>query len=63
MYKHYLCINLLSVYHVMEKNACRLTTERLFLRAWQDSDAEALCKYAKDPAIGPIAGWSPNTSV
>ncbi|MDR2145399.1 MAG: GNAT family N-acetyltransferase [Tannerella sp.] len=38
-------------------------TERLILRAWQDSDAESLFKYAKNPNIGPKAGWQPHTSV
>lgn len=33
-----------------------LETSRLILRPWQEADAEALYKYAKDPAIGPIAG-------
>lgn len=40
-----------------------LTTERLLLRPWQEQDAEALYRYAKDPAIGPIAGWHPHQSV
>lgn len=40
-----------------------LETSRLILRPWQETDAEALYKYAKDPAIGPIAGWPPHTSV
>ena len=40
-----------------------LQTERLILRAWQESDAEALYKYAKNPNVGPIAGWQPHTSV
>ena len=47
----------------MDKNTCLLTTLRLQLRPWQESDAEALYKYAQDPAIGPIAGWPPHTSV
>lgn len=38
-------------------------TERLILRPWLESDAESLFKYAKDPDIGPIAGWPPHTSV
>ncbi len=41
----------------------QLTTQRLFLRPWQESDAEDLYHYAKDPDIGPIAGWPPHTSV
>ena len=40
-----------------------IITERLVLRPWRESDAEALYKYAKDPAIGPVAGWPPHTSV
>ena len=40
-----------------------IVTERLILRPWQESDAESLYKYARDPAIGPIAGWPPHTSV
>jgi len=34
-----------------------LVTERLILHRWEDSDAETLFEYAKDPDIGPIAGW------
>jgi len=40
-----------------------LETDRLILRAWEESDAPALYKYASDPAVGPIAGWPPHTSV
>lgn len=40
-----------------------LTTQRLRLRPWRDEDAETLYQYAKDPAVGPIAGWPPHTSV
>ena len=38
-----------------------IVTERLILRPWQESDAESLYKYARDPEIGPIAGWPPHT--
>lgn len=38
-------------------------TDRLILRPWRETDAEALFRYASDPDIGPIAGWSPHTSV
>ena len=38
-------------------------TERLTLRRWQDSDAECLYHFAKNPKIGPIAGWPPHKSV
>lgn len=38
-------------------------TSRLILRPWDESDAETLYQYAKDPEVGPIAGWPPHTSV
>lgn len=34
-----------------------LETERLILRRWEESDAESMYEYAKDPDVGPIAGW------
>lgn len=40
-----------------------IETERLVLRKWTESDAESLYKYAKDPDVGPIAGWPPHTCV
>lgn len=40
-----------------------IETERLILRPWQEQEAEILYKYARDPDIGPIAGWKPHTSV
>lgn len=40
-----------------------LETKRLILRPWQESDAQQLYEYAKDPAVGPAAGWPPHTSV
>lgn len=40
-----------------------LETARLILRPWQETDAPELYRYAKDPAVGPIAGWPPHTSV
>lgn len=40
-----------------------LETNRLILRPWQDSDAEELYKYAKGPAVDPIAGRNVHTSV
>ena len=38
-------------------------TDRLILRPWTTDDAESLYKYAKDPLVGPIAGWPVHTSV
>ena len=40
-----------------------METERILLRPWLDSDAEALFKYASDPDVGPRAGWPPHKSV
>ena len=37
-----------------------LETERLILRRWRDEDAADLYEYAKDPDVGPIAGWPPH---
>lgn len=39
-----------------------LDTKRLTLRPWQESDADALFKYASDPLVGPRAGWPPHQS-
>ena len=39
------------------------TTERLILRPWEEADAESLYEYARDPRVGPIAGWPVHTSV
>ena len=41
----------------------KLETERLILRPWEELDAEILYEYAKDPRVGPIAGWPVHTSV
>lgn len=38
-------------------------TERLILCPWKTSDAKSLYEYAKDPDVGPIAGWPVHTSV
>lgn len=38
----------------------QLETQRLVLREWQAGDLEDLYAYAKDPQVGPIAGWRPH---
>lgn len=38
-------------------------TERLILRKWTEADADSLFEYAKDPDVGPIAGWPAHKSV
>lgn len=40
----------------------KFETERLILRPWEETDAEALFEYAKDERIGPVTGWLPHTS-
>ena len=45
------------------KIAMILETERLILRPWAESDAEECYRYAKDPRVGPDAGWPAHTDV
>ena len=40
-----------------------IETGRLILRKWTEADADSLFEYAKDPDVGPIAGWPPHKSV
>lgn len=40
-----------------------LETERLLLRPWEETDAEECYRYAKDPRVGPPAGWPAHTGV
>lgn len=40
-----------------------LETKRLILRPWKAEDAQALYTYAKDPKVGPIAGWPVHSDV
>ena len=40
-----------------------LETKRLILRRWEKNDAESLYEYAKDPDVGPIAGWPAHRSI
>ena len=40
-----------------------LETERLILRPWEESDAGECYKYAKDPRVGPAAGWPVHTDI
>ena len=39
-----------------------LKTQRMILRRWEDNDADCLYEYARDPDVGPIAGWPPHRS-
>ena len=40
-----------------------LETKRLILRPWEEADAEECYRYAKDPLVGPAAGWPVHTSI
>ena len=40
-----------------------LTCKRLILRKWTLEDAESLFEYARDPDVGPIAGWPAHQSI
>ena len=40
-----------------------LETKRLLLRPWAESDAEECFRYAKDPRVGPAAGWKPHANI
>lgn len=40
-----------------------IKTKNLCLRPWRESDAECLYHFAKNPNVGPIAGWPPHESV
>lgn len=39
-----------------------MKTDRITLRPWRESDAETLFMFAKDPDVGPRAGWRPHAS-
>ncbi|MGL4484463.1 MAG: GNAT family N-acetyltransferase, partial [Anaerovoracaceae bacterium] len=41
--------------------APQLKTERLTLKSWELEDAEELFNIAKNPDVGPHAGWPPHT--
>jgi putative acetyltransferase len=38
-----------------------LTTDRLTLRQFKESDLDDFYEYAKNPNVGPNAGWPPHT--
>ena len=40
----------------------QLETRRLILRPFRDSDAADVFDYARDPRVGPAAGWPPHKS-
>ena len=40
-----------------------IETERMILMPYRPEDAEGLYEYAKNPDVGPHAGWKPHESV
>lgn len=40
-----------------------LSTQRTILRPWREQDAEVLFRWASNPAVGPIAGWSAHRTI
>lgn len=38
-------------------------SENLILRPWNEDDAKCLYYFARNPNVGPIAGWPPHESV
>ena len=40
-----------------------IESDRIYLRPWNENDAEALYALASDSEIGEAAGWPPHTSV
>lgn len=40
-----------------------METKRLTLRPWTEADAASVFEYAKDPDVGPSAGWPVHTSL
>lgn len=41
----------------------RIETDRLILDQWRKKDAQDLYDYAKNPNVGPNAGWKPHADV
>jgi RimJ/RimL family protein N-acetyltransferase len=41
----------------------RIETKRLILNNWKRKDAEDLYQYAKNPNVGPHAGWKPHADL
>lgn len=39
-----------------------LTTKRLFLREFREEDLDDFYRYARNPNVGPSAGWKPHES-
>ncbi|MSR89974.1 GNAT family N-acetyltransferase [Inconstantimicrobium porci] len=40
-----------------------LETDRLILRGWKECDLYDFYEYAKEPGVGPAAGWKPHENI
>lgn len=47
----------------LDLSGVNLETLRLYLRPWDASDLEDFYAYAKDPDVGPRAGWEAHSSI
>ncbi|MEG2191745.1 MAG: GNAT family N-acetyltransferase [Oscillospiraceae bacterium] len=47
----------------IDLSATGITTERLILRPWQESDAQDMYEYAKVEGVGEPAGWRHHESI
>lgn len=45
------------------KDGRSITTERLLLRRYSEDDAQEVFELAKDPDVGPRAGWNPHENI
>ena len=57
------CCSLFSTKNGPSGETVPIETDRLILRPWKETDAEKLYEYAKNPLVGPMAGWPAHTSV
>ena len=40
-----------------------LYTKRLIIRPWALNDLDDFYEYAKNPEVGPLAGWAPQMCI
>lgn len=52
-----------KLFEKLFKTLPTIETERLILRMWSKKDAPELYAYAKNPNVGPNAGWKPHESI
>ena len=55
LFRRFLCIFVHTEYM-----CSMMESDRIILREWRESDADALFRWASDPLVGPRAGWPPH---